>query len=91
MGHNKDKMRTVDKNETKVGILTLATSTRFFDAIRNPYYNVVLSERASVDRPRPLESPLPLNVLLLCMPAMHVYIRVGGYRVTTQTGRVEMR
>ena len=44
---------------------------------------VVLSERAlSVDRPRPLESPLPLNVLLLCMPAMHVYIRVGGYRVT---------
>ena len=27
VGQNQDKMRTVDKNETKVGILTLATST----------------------------------------------------------------
>ena len=27
MGQKWDKMRTVDKNETKVGILTLATST----------------------------------------------------------------
>ena len=28
VGQNEDKMRTVDKNETKVGILTLATSTK---------------------------------------------------------------
>ena len=30
MGQEWDKMRTVDKNETKVGILTLATSTLTF-------------------------------------------------------------